>query len=108
MARTAIFAALLVEVGTPVEVGDTASGLQRLIPSLGGRAGIWYALSRPDAAWMHELKLIATPTLVQLDARNFKAFVNRSRLMKGLMLSTFGAGTLLHFRPHKLGDTLKF
>ena len=77
MTRTAIFAALLVEVGTPVEVGDTASGQHRLIPSRGGRAGIWYALSRPDAAWMHELKLIATPTLAAIEQHAFQTVYRR-------------------------------
>jgi hypothetical protein len=66
--RFQFFADLRVEVGTPQEVGQTAHGLRRLIPILGGRAtgDGWSARVLPGGA---DFQLIVNDRLSELDAR---------------------------------------
>lgn len=62
------FADLQVEVGVPQEVGNTAHGLRRLIPIIGGRASGdgWSARVLPGGA---DFQLIVNDRLSELDAR---------------------------------------
>jgi hypothetical protein len=62
------FADLRVQVGTPQEVGQTAHGLRRLIPIVGGTAqgDGWSARVLPGGA---DFQLIVNARLAELDAR---------------------------------------
>ena len=62
------FADLSVQVATPQEVGQTARGLRRLIPILGGeaRGHGWSARILPGGA---DFQLIVNDRLAELDAR---------------------------------------
>jgi hypothetical protein len=72
-----------IEVGTPIAVGDTADGLRRLVPILGGRlsgpglsgkilaAGADYQLIRPDGFTTLDARYVA-----QLDEGSLLYIVN--------------------------------
>jgi hypothetical protein len=62
------FADLRVQVGAPQEVGQTAHGLRRLIPIVGGTAqgDGWSARVLPGGA---DFQLIVNARLAELDAR---------------------------------------
>jgi hypothetical protein len=61
------FAALAVQVGTPIEVGRTARGLRRMIPITGGQAAGdgWTARVLPGGA---DYQLVVSDTLAELQA----------------------------------------
>jgi hypothetical protein len=62
------FATLSIQVAPAHEVGQTAAGLRRVIPILGGQVqgDGWTARVLPGGA---DFQAIVTPTLAQLDAR---------------------------------------